>query len=134
MASNTIHSFNQSINQSIKHLCSKRSVGCKPVFSPILTMFLNVFCHRILNPFRNKPRFLRICSTSLLKTLWEKKLLITSNFSFSHSVFYLFLKSFLPSSTKLKLSSANLFNLDESQICHLGKGSVIGSLKLWILV
>ena len=29
--------------------------------------------------------------TSLLKTLWEKeKLLITSNFSFFHSVFYLF--------------------------------------------
>ena len=30
-----------------------------------------------------------ICSTSLLKTLREKeKLLVTSNFSFSHSVFY----------------------------------------------
>ena len=29
--------------------------------------------------------------TSLLKTLWEKeKLLITSNFSFSHSIFYPF--------------------------------------------
>ena len=44
-----------------------------------------------INPFPNKPRFLRLCSTSLLKTLWEKKkLLVTSNFSFSHSVFYLF--------------------------------------------
>ena len=43
------------------------------------------------NPFSNKPWFLRVCSTSLLKTLWEKeKLLVTSNFSFSHSVFYLF--------------------------------------------
>ena len=43
------------------------------------------------NPFPNKPWFLRVCSTSLLKTLWEKeKLLVTSNFSFSHSVFYLF--------------------------------------------
>ena len=31
------------------------------------------------------------CSTSLLKTLWEKGVLpITSNFSFSHNVFYLF--------------------------------------------
>ena len=40
------------------------------------------------NPFPNKPWFLRVCSTSLLKTLWEKeKLLIMSNFSFSHSVF-----------------------------------------------
>ena len=37
-----------------------------------------------------KPWFLRVCSTSLLKTLWEKeKLLVTSNFSCSHSVFYL---------------------------------------------
>ena len=45
----------------------------------------------IINPFPNKPLFLRICSTSLLKTLWEKeKLLVTSNFSFSHSVFYPF--------------------------------------------
>ena len=45
----------------------------------------------LLNPFPNKPWFLRVCSTSLLKTLWEKdKLLVTSNFSFSHRVFYLF--------------------------------------------
>ena len=34
---------------------------------------------------------LRVCSTSLLKTLWEnEKLLVTSNLSLSHSVFYLF--------------------------------------------
>ena len=40
------------------------------------------------NSFPNKPWFLRVCSTSLLKTLWEnEKLLVTSNFSFSHSVF-----------------------------------------------
>ena len=44
----------------------------------------------LVNPFPNKPWFLRVCSKSLLKTLWEKeKLLIMSNFSFSHSVFYL---------------------------------------------
>ena len=43
------------------------------------------------NPFPNKPWFLRVCSTSFLKTPWKKeKLLVTSNFSFSHSVFYLF--------------------------------------------
>ena len=46
------------------------------------------FCF-LINPFPNKPWFLRVCSTSFLKTLWEKeKLLATSNFSFSHSVFY----------------------------------------------
>ena len=43
------------------------------------------------NPFPNKPWFLRVCNTSLLKILWEKeKLLVTSNFSFSHRVFYPF--------------------------------------------
>ena len=32
-----------------------------------------------------------VWETSLLKTIWEKeKLLVTSNFSFSHSVFYPF--------------------------------------------
>ena len=63
----------------------------------------NVFCQNFtfhylplgykaqLNPFPNKPCFLRVCSTSLLKTLCEKeKLLVTSNFSFSHSIFYPF--------------------------------------------
>ena len=38
-----------------------------------------------------KPWFLRVCCRSLLKTLWEKqKLLVTSNFSISHGVFYPF--------------------------------------------
>ena len=41
-----------------------------------------------VNPFPNKPWFLHVCGTSPLKTLWEKeKLLETSNFSYSHSVF-----------------------------------------------
>ena len=42
----------------------------------------------IFNPFPNKPWFYSGYSTGLLKTLWEKKkLLETSNFFFSHSVF-----------------------------------------------
>ena len=42
-------------------------------------------------PFPNKPWLLRVHSTSLLKTLWEKeKLLVMCNFFFSHSVFYPF--------------------------------------------
>ena len=49
------------------------------------------FLFKSIKPFPNKPLFLRVCSTSLLKTLWEKeKLLITSNFSFSHSIFFPF--------------------------------------------
>ena len=48
-------------------------------------------CNLFLNPFPNKPWFLRVCSTSLLKTMWEKeKLLMTCSFSFFHSVFYPF--------------------------------------------
>ena len=40
----------------------------------------------VINPFPNKPWFLRVCSTCLLKTLWEKeKLLVTSNFSFLYA-------------------------------------------------
>ena len=36
------------------------------------------------SPFPNKPWILHVCSTSLMKTLWEKeKLLVISNFSFS---------------------------------------------------
>ena len=59
-----------------------------PVSSSFKSSSANSFS---FNPFPNKPWFLRVCSTSLLKTLWEKeKLLIASNFSFSHSVFYPF--------------------------------------------
>ena len=47
----------------------------------------------MFNPFPNKPWFLLVCSISLLKALQEKKkLLVTSNFSFAHSVFYPFQK------------------------------------------
>ena len=43
------------------------------------------------NAFPNKPWFLCVYSTSLLKTLQEKEeLLVTSNFSFSHRIFYSF--------------------------------------------
>ena len=50
------------------------------------------FQRRAFNHFPNKPRFfLCVWSTSVLKTLLEKKkLLVPSNFSFSHTVFYPF--------------------------------------------
>ena len=70
-------------------------------FSPFPTMCLpikNTTCYSIiiwLNPFPNKPWFSRVCSTSLLKTLWEKeKLLITRNFSFSCRCFLPFRRTF----------------------------------------
>ena len=49
---------------------------------------LNFVVWERVNPFPNRPWFLRVCGTGLLKTLREKeKLLVASNFSFSHSVF-----------------------------------------------
>ena len=63
------------------------------IFLLSLTFFviLREATHEEINPFPNKPWFLCVCSTSLLKTLWEKeKLLVTSNFSFFHNVFYPF--------------------------------------------
>ena len=57
-----------------------------------------------LNPFPNKPWFLLVCSTSLLKTLWEKeKLLVLSNFSFS-TVFSTRLENFLQFSSNFSLT------------------------------
>ena len=74
-----------------------------------------------LNPIWNKCRFLRVCSTNLLKTLWEKdKLLVAINFSFSRGVFYPFVEL---SAIVIKLKmSATSFSLEESSICRFGKG------------
>ena len=61
------------------------------------------------NSFTNHPSFLHVCSTSLLKTLWEKeKLLITSNFSFSPTVFYPFWEIYIIF-IKLKIVICKLF-------------------------
>ena len=47
-----------------------------------------IYVTEALPPFSNNPLFLLDCCTSLLKTPLEKeKLLVTSNFSFSHGVF-----------------------------------------------
>ena len=86
------------------------------------TVFSESFFFMLANPFPNKPWFLRVCSTGLLKTLWEKeKLLVRSNFSFFHNVFY-------PSEElsaifiNFELSSANSFNWEQCNICRLEKG------------
>ena len=61
------------------------------------------------NPFPNKPWFLRVCCRSLLKTLLEKeKLLLKSNFSFSHSFFFLF-GEFSDIFIKFKIVGCKLF-------------------------
>ena len=74
----------------------------------------------LLNPFPNKPWFLRVCNTSLLKTQWEKKKLLV--ISPLPAMFSTHLEKFLPFLSNLKLSSANSFSLEASTICRLGKG------------
>ena len=71
-----------------------------------------------LKPFRNKPWFIPVYSTSLFKTLLVKeKLLLASNFSFSHS----FLAVWRYFWHFHQILSAESFSLEESKICHLGK-------------
>ena len=75
-----------------------------------------------LNPFPNKPWFSCVCSTSHLKTLWEKeKLLVTSNFSFP-TVFFTHLENFPQFSSNLELSSEDSLNLEELSNLPFGKG------------
>ena len=77
--------FNLDFLSSVKHPTAK----CWHLYALLLVFFF--FLIFSLNPFPNKPWFFHVCSTSLLKTLWEKeKLLIVSNSFFSHSVFYPF--------------------------------------------
>ena len=73
-------------------------LGSNPVFRLLIKMGCNFDIRQMfqtvalcLNPFPHNDTFWRPWETSLLKTLWEKeKLLVTSNFSFSRSVFYPF--------------------------------------------
>ena len=107
------------------------------------------FVTKFINPLPNKPWFLHVCSTSLLKTLWEKeKLLVTSNFSFSHSVLHrfgelsaIFIKLGIVCSTSLlktlwekeKLLVTNNFCVSHSVLYRFGELSAI-FIKLGIVV
>ena len=74
-----------------------------------------------INPFLNKPWILHVCSTSLLKMLREKeKLLVTSNFSFSHSVFYHF-GQLSAIQIKLKIVVCKFFQFGRVQNLSFGK-------------
>ena len=80
----------------------------------------NCQCKWDFNPFLYKPWFLHICSTSLLKTLWEKEKLFIAISSFP-TVFSTYLENFLQFSLNLKLLSANTFNLEVLNL-SFGKG------------
>ena len=101
-----------------KILVSGGSIKSHLVTALVLSCIDNFF----FNPFPNKPWFLRVCSKSLLKTLWEKeKLLVTSNFSFSNSVFYLLgeLPAFF---NKFEIVVCRLFQFGRVKNLPFGKG------------
>ena len=80
--------FSQAITISNDPESGLLIVGKRNCWVPALSYVFYPF-----NRFPNKPWFLRVCGAKLLKTLWEKKkLLVTSNFFFSHSVFYPFIE------------------------------------------
>ena len=88
-----------------------------PQFFLFPTMFSKAIVFKVIYPFPKKPWFLCVSSTSLLIALWEKeKLLVTSNLTFSHSVFYPFgeLSAIF---IKFEIVVCNFFNLEESKIC-----------------
>ena len=76
-----IQSINQRQDSTFKELNHNPFCGLQMLWIPT-----NI----ILTLSQTNPGFY-VSGKSLLKTLWEKeKLLVTSNFSFSHSVFYPF--------------------------------------------
>ena len=88
--------------------------------SPLPTMFLKA---SYLNPFSNKPRFLRVCSTSLLKTkLGKGEIAHEEQFLLFPTVFFYPFGELSAISSNLKFSTATSFSLEESKICCLGNG------------
>ena len=110
----------------------------KPVFSLFPHNVFSLFKSRILflslNHFPNKPWFLHVSSTSLLKTLCEKEKLLASI-----NIFLLFLQCFLPIrrtfplSSNLKLSLANCLSLEESKKLSLRKKVVWERVKYFVI-
>ena len=93
----------------------------RPNTSNLLSQLISL---SLINPFPNKPWFLRVCSKSLLKTLREKeKLLVTSNFSSSRSVFYPFDK-LSAIFIKFKIVVCKLFQFGRVKNLSFGKGLI----------
>ena len=71
---------------------------------------------------QTSPGFLRVCSTNLLKTLWEEeKLLVMSNFSFSHSVFCP-IRKLSTIFINFEIVVCKLFQFGRAQNLSFGKG------------
>ena len=75
-----------------------------------------------IQTFSKQALFFRVCSKSLLKTLWEKeKLLVMSNFSFFPSVFYPF-GGTSAIFIKFKIVVSKLFQFGRVRSLLFGKG------------
>ena len=93
---NVFYSFGQKLHSFTFRKRARRGVQNATLLSiyrarSINIFFVTFFPYICIYPFTNKSMLLRVYSTSLLKTLREKeKMLVTINFSFSHSFFYPF--------------------------------------------
>ena len=74
------------------------------------------------NPFPNKPWFLLVCNTSLLKTQGKGEIARNEQFLLFPQCFLPIWMDFLPFSSNLKLLCANSFSLEESKNLSFGKG------------
>ena len=94
-------------------------VGLTSIFS----FYLQRFGLQVLNSFSNKQCFLRVCNTSLLKTLRKKGEIARKRaISAFLIVFSTRLENFLPFQSNFKLLAANSRSLEESKMCRLRKG------------
>ena len=85
---------------------------------------------RTVNPFPNKPWFSCVCSLSLLKILGKIKFLVTSNFSFSNSIFYPHLGEFFAIFIDFEIVVCKLFQYGTIWNLSFGKGLKIKGLKV----
>ena len=77
------------INCIIFLMGRKHSGKGDSAFSPFDTLFSKGYFLKVFNPFPNKPWFLRVCSTSLLKTMGKGEIA-------RYEQFLLFPQCFLP--------------------------------------
>ena len=98
-----LHIFHNLGHLFLKPACSEQgkvvvnvcACVCPDLCIPQISTFMDRFQNNLaqlfaMTLFQTSLSFYYVCSTSLLKTLLEQeKLLVRSNFSFSHSVFYL---------------------------------------------
>ena len=75
------------------------------------------------NPFQNKPWFFTCLQYKCFEnTVGKGGIAHNKQFLLYPTVFSTYLESILPFSSNIESLSPNSISLDESKICHLGKG------------